>query len=96
MQVRETPYERPPGYAARYRDARFATGTGPATHRREARALAALIDRAGRDLDVHAPWLDVPSGAGRLTAMLPGRAVCVDRNPDMLRACTTVPGGARL
>lgn len=81
----ETPYRREPGYAQRYRDRRFApgTGTGHGTDRRERAALRELLRlapaAAGR-------WLDAPSGAGRMTAELPGPVVQVDRDAAMLRA----------
>jgi ubiquinone/menaquinone biosynthesis C-methylase UbiE len=81
--VRETPYEREPGYAHRYRDERFHCRSGAATDRRERRALRALLANgswpAGR-------WLDAPSGAGRLSEELPGATVQVDRDRAMLRA----------
>jgi SAM-dependent methyltransferase len=32
------------------------------------------------------PWLDAPSGAGRLSSELPGPVVRLDRDPEMLRA----------
>ncbi len=82
--VGETPYERPSGYAERYRDQRFATGTGNATDRRERKALRALL---GSRHAPAGPWLDAPSGAGRLTAELPGPTVQVDRDLAMVRAC---------
>lgn len=79
----ETPYEREPGYALRYRDARFQTGSGPRTDRRERMVLDLLL----RDPRApHGPWLDMPSGAGRLTAMLGETAVRADRDPEMVRA----------
>ncbi len=81
--VVETPYLREPGYAERYRDRRFTVGAGPATHRRETAALRALL----RTVDGDGPWLDVPSGAGRLSDLLPGPVVQVDRDAAMLRAC---------
>lgn len=81
--VQESTYEREIGYAERYRDRRFTTGTGRGTDRRERRALRALLQMlpAGSG-----PWLDAPSGAGRLTAELPGPGVRVDRDPAMVRA----------
>lgn len=82
--MHETPYRRESGYAERYRDQRFATGHGPATDRRERSALRSLLASA-RWPD--GPWLDVPCGAGRLTGLLPGRAVQADRDPAMVRAC---------
>lgn len=79
----ETPYEREPGYASRYRDRRFREGTGAATHRRECRAIARLLQCATVPPGV---WLDVPSGTGRLTHLLPAPAVRVDRDLSMLQA----------
>lgn len=89
--VRETPYEREPGYAARYRDRRFRTGSGAGTDARERRALAALLAQATWP---DGPWLDAPSGAGRMSAALPGAVVQVDRDPTMVAACD--PGHARV
>lgn len=83
--MHETPYRREPGYAERYRDARFATGHGAGTDRRERRALRRLLARAPGTSGL---WLDVPSGAGRMTAELPGPAVQVDRDPAMVKACS--------
>jgi hypothetical protein len=93
--VRETPYEREPGYAHRYRDRRFREGSGARTDRRERRALQALLARCEAG---PGPWLDAPAGAGRMSAMLPGPAVLVDRaremlaaaGPDRPRACASV------
>ncbi|GAB4150421.1 MAG: hypothetical protein Fur0037_18950 [Planctomycetota bacterium] len=82
----ETPYRREPGYAERYRDRRFATRHGPGTDRRERRAIRTLLARIP---DKEGPWLDVPSGAGRLSEELPGPAVLVDRDRSMLAACRT-------
>jgi len=82
-------YRREPGYAVRYRDRRFRTGHGPATHRRELAAIAALLRRAGVG---NGPWLDVPSGAGRLSDACPQPVVQVDRDLAMLRACAPQPG----
>jgi SAM-dependent methyltransferase len=82
--VAETPYLREPGYAERYGERRFRTGSGARTDARERAALAALLTAAtwspGR-------WLDVPCGAGRLSALLPGDVVQVDRDPAMVVAC---------
>lgn len=89
--VHETPYQREPGYAERYRDRRFRTGSGRATDRAERaalRALLRLVDRGG------SPWLDVPSGTGRMADELPGTAVQVDRELAMLVAAG--PGRPRL
>lgn len=91
-EVEETPYRREPGYALRYRDRRFAAGSGPTTHRRESAALAMLLRDCPPDAG---PWLDVPSGAGRLTPLLPGRVVQVDRDAAMLRACPADAARAR-
>ena len=79
----ETPYEREAGYAERYRDRRFQSGHGPLTDRRERAALRSLL-RTARWSD--GPWLDAPSGAGRLSDELPGPAVRLDRDAGMLRA----------
>ncbi|MGA1524317.1 MAG: class I SAM-dependent methyltransferase [Planctomycetota bacterium] len=79
----ETAYVREPGYAERYRDARFRTGSGPRTDRRERRAIQKLL----RGITPAAgPWLDVPCGAGRLSDLLPGPVVQVDRDKAMVRA----------
>lgn len=85
----ETEYTREPGYAERYRDRRFRTGHGAGTDRRERTALRHLLARARWDAG---PWLDVPSGAGRMSSELPGPTVQVDRDPQMVLAC----GGNRL
>lgn len=82
--VHETPYEREPGYALRYRDRRFRDGSGSGTDRRERAALRALLARATWPAG---PWLDVPSGAGRMSDELPGPVVQVDRDPAMVAAC---------
>jgi len=68
--VQESRYEREPGYALRYRDRRFRTGTGAGTDRRERRALAALLRQAEFG---DGPWLDAPCGAGRLLPFLQER-----------------------
>lgn len=78
-----TPYVREQGYAERYRDRRFATGSGPRTDVRERRMLRRLLARAEAQTGL---WLDVPSGAGRMSSELPGRVVQVDRDPEMVRA----------
>jgi hypothetical protein len=83
MNGEDTPYVRPAGYAEHYRDRRFAGGSGPATHRREQRAIRRLLRRAP---SVPGPWLDAPSGAGRLTELLPGPTIQVDRDVAMLRS----------
>lgn len=80
----ESPYLREPGYALRYRDQRFASGSGAGTDRRERQALRALLRRCP---PVVGRWLDAPSGAGRLSDELPGPVVQVDRDPAMVRAC---------
>ena len=80
----ENPYLREAGYARRYRDQRFAAGTGEATHRREVAAVRRLLAEATAS---GGPWLDVPCGTGRLTELLPGPAVQVDRDLTMLRTC---------
>lgn len=88
MEPVETPYERGPGYPEHYRDRRFAVGTGPRTWRREVRAvsrLLSLVPEAG------GPWLDMPSGTGRLSSLLPSPVVQVDRARAML-AASPVPG----
>lgn len=97
--VSETPYTRESGYAERYRDRRFATGSGAGTDRRERAVLRALLATARRrGLLVDGPWLDAPSGAGRMSGELPGPATLVDRDaamvaaagPDRPRACASV------
>ncbi|MBM3974684.1 MAG: methyltransferase domain-containing protein [Planctomycetes bacterium] len=97
--VAETPYTREDGYARRYRDIRFTTGSGAGTDRRERAALAALLAAAARrGLSVAGPWLDAPSGAGRMSGALPGLVVQADRDPAMVaaagpgrpRACASV------
>ncbi len=87
MDCPETPYRREPGYAERYRDRRCRTGTGPRTHAREARAITALLQGLRQGAAGDATWLDVPSGAGRLSGLLPGSAVQVDRSLSMVQAC---------
>jgi ubiquinone/menaquinone biosynthesis C-methylase UbiE len=93
--VHETPYRREPGYAERYRDRRFHSGSGAATDRRERQALRTLLQRC----TAHpGPWLDAPSGAGRMSDELPGPVIQVDRDAAMLvaagqgrpRACASV------
>jgi hypothetical protein len=81
--VIETRYVRETGYAQRYRDQRFRTGSGPRTDRRERRALLRLLRGCATGPE---PWLDVPSGAGRMSGLLPGPVVQVDRDPQMVRA----------
>lgn len=81
--MRETLYQREPGYACRYRDRRFRSGSGPRTDRRERVALRALLTIAAPP---PGPWLDAPAGAGRLSSELPGPVVQVDRDPKMLVA----------
>ncbi|MCR9247093.1 MAG: class I SAM-dependent methyltransferase [bacterium] len=92
----ETPYEREPGYAMRYRDRRFQSGSGAATDRRERRALRDLLAAASAATPTATAtgiWLDAPSGAGRMSDELPQPVVQVDRDPEMVRAA---PGdGAR-
>ena len=80
----ETPYVREPGYALRYRDARFTSGTGPDTHRREVAVIRALLARSGAS---GGAWLDIPCGTGRLSELLPGDVLRVDRDLQMLTAC---------
>ncbi|MBL8737592.1 MAG: class I SAM-dependent methyltransferase [Planctomycetes bacterium] len=79
----ETPYRREAGYAERYRDRRFHSGSGAGTDRRERAALRRLLAQATWQ---PGPWLDAPSGAARMSAELPGPAVLVDRDPAMVRA----------
>lgn len=79
----ETPYRREAGYAERYRDRRFHSGSGAGTDRRERAALRRLLARATWQ---PGPWLDAPSGAARMSTELPGPAVLVDRDPAMVRA----------
>jgi len=83
--VLETPYEREPDYAARYRDARFSTGSGAATDRRERAALRALLAQRSWPAG---PWLDAPSGTGRMSDELPGPVVRIDRDLAMVAAAT--------
>lgn len=80
---RETRYDREAGYAERYRDRRFAAGTGGRTHVREVRAIRDLLALCDPD---GGGWLDVPCGAGRLSELLPGPVVLVDRDEQMVRA----------
>jgi hypothetical protein len=82
--VQETSYDREPGYAQRYRDLRFRTGSGSSTDRREREALRALLAERPAPPGL---WLDAPSGAGRMTAELPGPAVQLDRSFEMILAC---------
>ncbi len=88
--VDETPYVREAGYATRYRDSRFQVGYGPRTDARERAGILRLLERAGNP---RGPWLDVPSGAGRLSDLLPRPVVQSDRDPAMLAAAG--PGHAR-
>lgn len=93
--MQESPYNREPGYAERYRDRRFQTGTGSRTDVRERKAIARLLRNATIPNGL---WLDAPCGAGRLSLEVPGKAVLVDRDPNMvvaadnhtLRACASV------
>lgn len=86
----ETPYLREPGYAQRYRERRFRSGSGARTDAGERRALARLLAQAEWDAG---PWLDAPCGAGRMSGALPGPVVQVDRDPAMVAACD--PGHRR-
>lgn len=86
MSTADSPYTREPGYAVLYRDERFRIGSGPLTHQREITALRRLIDRAGVR---NGRWLDMPSGAGRLSDLLPGTVVRADRDPTMLTVSTS-------
>lgn len=86
--MQESRYEREPGYAERYRDRRFRTGSGSGTDRRERRAIRHLLRSATPRDGI---WLDAPCGAGRLSDELPGRAIQVDRDPNMVLAA----GGVR-
>ncbi len=81
--MQESSYEREPGYAERYRDQRFRTGSGSGTDRRERAAIAALLRRTP---STDGFWLDAPCGAGRLSDELPGPAVLADRDPNMVVA----------
>lgn len=93
--MQESPYNREPGYAERYRDRRFQTGTGSRTDVRERKAIARLLRNATIPNGL---WLDAPCGADRLSLEVPGKAVLVDRDPNMvvaadnhtLRACASV------
>ncbi len=85
----ERAFDRPPGWAQDYRDRRFRSGSGPRTDRRERRALRSLLEKA------HArsgPWLDVPSGAGRMSDLLPGPVVQADYALAMLLAIEAPAG----
>ncbi|MFT4515800.1 MAG: hypothetical protein ACI89X_003429 [Planctomycetota bacterium] len=82
-QVQESSYEREPGYAERYRDRRFRTGSGSGTDSRERNAIASLLKIAASTKGL---WLDAPCGAGRLSDELPGNVVLVDRDPNMVVA----------
>jgi hypothetical protein len=84
--VAETPYRREVGYAERYRDRRFQSGSGPATDRAERAALRSVLARCQAPTGL---WLDAPSGAGRLSDELPGTVVQVDRDPRMVQAAGT-------
>jgi len=86
--VQESRYEREPGYAKRYRDQRFQTGTGNRTDARERRALHALLQKAKVPDGL---WLDAPCGAGRLSDDLPGQTVLADRDPNMVVAAEGQP-----
>lgn len=81
--VDPTPYVREQGYAERYRDRRFQTGSGPGTDARERRALRKLLAASGASGGL---WLDCPSGAGRMSEELPGEVVQADRDFDMVHA----------
>ena len=96
MDCPETPYLRETGYAERYRDQRFRSGTGTGTHRREVRALAALLAALPGDTDTTAPWLDVPAGAGRLTDLLPAAASAVQADRDLSMLQAAGPGHRRI
>jgi len=82
--VHESPYDREPGYAARYRDRRFHTGSGAGTDARERAALRALLALQRWPAGT---WLDAPCGAGRMSDELPGPAVRIDRDVAMVAAC---------
>ena len=81
----ETPYRREEGYPERYRDRRFAVGSGQRTNRLEVQAIRQLL--AMTDGNPDTPWLDAPCGAGRLSDLLPGPVVRSDRSLAMLQAC---------
>ncbi len=85
--MQPTPYLREEGYAERYRDRRFCVGHGAATDRRERRAVRSLLATAAAQglLQPAGPWLDAPSGAGRMASELPGPVVALDRDPAMAR-----------
>jgi len=88
----ETAYVREDGYPARYRDIRFTTGSGRRTDRRERRAIERLLRRCAVR---PGPWLDAPSGAGRMSDLLPAEVVQVDRDRGMV-AGIRVPGALRV
>jgi SAM-dependent methyltransferase len=95
--VTESPYVRESGYAVRYRDQRFRSGTGGRTDRLERRRLRSLLATAAA-LTPTGTWLDAPCGAGRLSDELPAPTVLVDRDAAMVaaapagrpRACASV------
>jgi hypothetical protein len=55
--VQESSYDREPGYAERYRDSRFRTGSGSGTDKRERKAIASLLSIAAINKGI---WLDAP------------------------------------
>ncbi len=79
----DTPYQRGSDYPRHYRDHRFCVGSGPRTHHRELRAIEGLLAAGSQREGL---WLDMPSGAGRLSPHLPGPATLVDRDRSMLAA----------
>ena len=87
--VDPTPYVREAGYAERYRDRRFTSGSGPVTDHRERSILRELLARCSPK---NGMWLDAPSGAGRMSSELPGHVVQLDRDFEMVRA---IPTGER-
>ena len=78
--MRESPYDREPGYAQRYRDRWWVFLNGGRIDRRQRHLLRSLL------LDATfgpGAWLDAPCGAGRLSEELPGAVVQVDRDEAM-------------
>lgn len=90
--MQPTPYVREPGYAERYRDQRFATGSGSGTDRRERAALRSLLQGLSFPAG---PWLDAPAGAGRMSDELPQPVVRLDRDLAMLRVQDGAAGRVR-
>ena len=86
----ENEYQRPEGYPQHYGGPRWRSGSGPGTDHRERRAIQALLATLDGSVGSR-PWLDMPSGAGRLSRALPQPVLQVDRDPAMV-AASPVPG----